>query len=143
MPRFFAALAILLLALSLQFFFASAGLYFNFTLATIIAFAFTLDFLELLTLDLLAVFILDWQSAPSVALITFALIPLAAFAFRQIVRSEPWSGNLVAIVFGLFVFYLVSAPSQFFPAIAVFFEDAVISIAVGMLVFFAMEVRYH
>ncbi len=143
MIRFFAALAILFLTLSLQFFFASAGLYFNITLAAVIAFAFSFNFLELLVLDLLAVFILNWQPAASVALIAFALIPLVAFAFRHVVHAEPWSGNLVAVAVGFLAWHLVSAPAQFFPDAAIALEDVAIGLVAGGLVFFAIEVRYH
>lgn len=119
--RFFAGLAILLVALYLQIFLASAGWHFNLALAALIVLAFIFNFLELLILDLATVFILNWQPAPSAALIAFALIPLAVFFARKLIQSEPWIGVLVAIITGFFVFYLAAAST---PASAFFFAPA-------------------
>jgi len=137
--KFFAAATILLLALFLQLFLASAGWYFNIALAALIAFTFTFDDIwELLTLDLLAVFILNWKPAPSTALLAFALIPFAAFVFRKLVHSERWIGNLIAIVFGFLIFYLAASPTQFLPHILLFLEDVLVAFIVGEVIFFGL-----
>jgi hypothetical protein len=143
MFRFFAAIAIVILALFLQFFLASAGWYFNITLAVLIASAFVFSFLELLVLDLLAVFILNWQPAPSIAIIVFALVPLAAFAFRKVTRWHGWIGSLIAIAAGFLIFYFAAAPGELLPNAAKFLEDMVIGLIAGELVFFAMQVEYY
>jgi hypothetical protein len=138
--KFFSGVAILLLALFLQLFLVSAGWYFNLALATLIAFAFDFDFWELLVFDLFTVFILNWKPAPSVALLIFALVPLAAFAFRKLVNSERWIGNLIAIFVGFLVFYLVSAPAEFLPHFAIFLADLIIGLALGQVIFFAFSI---
>src|SRR5580693_6064425 len=109
--KFFSALAILLLALFLQFLFAGAGWHLDLALAALIAFAFILDFWELLALDLLAVFLLNWQPAPSIALLAFALIPLAVFVFHKLVRLHGWIGIPVAIFIGFLLFYIAAVPA--------------------------------
>lgn len=133
--KFFSALCILLLAIFLQLFFASTGWYFNLALAVLITLAFVLDqFVELLLVDLVAVFILNWQPAPSGTLILFALIPLVAFAFRKLIHSEQWIGNLAAIFFGFSAFYIIAAPSFFIGHFWLFLPDVVVAMAVGELV---------
>jgi hypothetical protein len=137
--KFFSALAILLFAIFLQLFFASVGWYFNLSLAVLIAFAFALnDLWELLVADLLAVFILNWQPAPSGTLILFALIPLAAFAFRKLVRTERWIGTLTTIFFGFLTFYLLVAPAPLSYFIVPFLEDVMVAFLVGELIVFAV-----
>jgi hypothetical protein len=124
--RFLAGLGILAIALYAQSFLAAAGWHFNLVLAALIAFAFSFDFLEVLALDLLAIFSLNWQPAPSAALLIFAVIPLAIFFVSNSVRSEPWIGVIVATLLGFFVFYITLAPSQLLHHAALFFEDAIL-----------------
>lgn len=139
MLRFFSAITFLFIAIFLEFFLASAGWHFNLVLAVLIACAFALDdFWELLLADLLAVFILNWQPAPSGTLILFAIIPLAAFAFRNLIRPQVWIGTLGAICFGFLIFYVAAAGSQFPSHFIMFLEDIVVGIAAGELVVFAL-----
>jgi len=136
--KFFSAVAIILLAIFLQLFFASAGWYFNLALATLIAFAFAFDFWELLVLDLFAVFILNWKPAPSFALLSFALIPLAAFVFHKVVHSERWMGVLVAIIIGFITFYLVVEQVSFLSDSIVFLGDLAVGLIVGEAILFLL-----
>jgi len=133
--RFFAGLLILLLALFAQIFFASAGIFLNSALAALIAFAFVFTFWELAVFDLLAVFVLTWQPAPSLALIVFALVPLAAFVFCKLTQWHGWTGTLIAIVVGLAVFYIAGGGTPYFFAHFGWFAlDVVIAAAVGELI---------
>jgi hypothetical protein len=131
MLKFFSALAILLLALFAEIVLASVGLHFSLALAVLIAFAFVLDFWELLILDLVAVFILNWQPAPSAALIAFALVPLAAFAFYKLTHWHGWTGVLVAVIAGFLIFYIVAAPGFFLHDLAGFMLDLIVGLLVG------------
>jgi hypothetical protein len=137
--KFFSALAILILALFLQFFAASIGWHFNLALAALIAFAFALDdFWEVLVADLLAVLILNWQPAISGTLILFALIPLAAFAFRKLIHSIAWIGTLAAIIVGFSAFYVFTAGTIFLPNIVSFLADVIVGAVAGELIVFAL-----
>jgi hypothetical protein len=131
MLKFFSALAILLLALLAEIVLASVGLHFTLALAALIAFAFILDFWELLILDLVAVFILNWQPAASAALIAFALVPLLAFAFYKLTHWHGWTGVLVAIVVGFLIFYIAAAPGLFLANSTSFLLDLVVGLIVG------------
>ena len=131
MLKFFSALAVLLLAIFLQSFLAGVGWYFDLALATLIAFASMFDFWELLVFDLLAVFMLNWQPAPSTTLIVFALIPLAAFAFRAFTHWHGWIGTAIAIACGFLIFYIASAPTQFLGHLGLFLMDLAAGLIVG------------
>jgi hypothetical protein len=135
MLKFFSGLVVLLLALFLQFQFVAAGFHVIPAFAVLIAFAFIFDFLELLFFDLLAIFIINWQPAPSVALIAFAIIPLVAYSLRRIFHAEPWLGVIVAIFFGFLIFYLIASPSFIFHNFTAVLLDIVIGFGVGELVF--------
>lgn len=139
MLKFFSGLAILVLALFLQFLLASAGVHFTLALAMLIVFAFVFDFWELLLFDLLAVFLLNWEPAPSITLIVFALIPIAALIFHKLIRTEIWIGSLIAIVVGFLIFYFASAPSLFLENILGFVMDLIIGLIAGELVLFALS----
>jgi hypothetical protein len=138
MLKFFSALAILFLALFAEIVLASVGLHFSLALAVLIAFAFVIDFWELLILDLIAVFILNWQPAPSVALIAFALIPLLAFVFYKLTHWHGWTGVLVAIVVGFLIFYVAAAPGLFLHDLPGFLLDLIVGLLIGETVLAAM-----
>jgi hypothetical protein len=139
MLKFFSGFVILILALFLQFLLASAGIHLNLALATLIAFAFIFDLWELLFFDLLAVFLLNWEPALSLPLLAFALIPLLAFAFRKLIRTELWIGNLAAILGGFLIFYLASAPASFVSNFLQFVIDLIVGLSAGELVLFALK----
>jgi hypothetical protein len=129
--KFLSGLAVLLLALFAEIALASVGLHFSLALAALIAFAFILDFWELLILDLVAVFILNWQPAPSAALIAFALVPVLAFAFYKLTHWHGWTGVLVAVIVGFLIFYIAAAPSLFIRNSLLFALDLVMGLLVG------------
>lgn len=131
MLKFFSTLAILFLALFVEIVLASVGFHFSLALAVLIAFAFILNFWELLILDLIAVFILNWQPTPSAALLIFALIPLAAFAFYKLTHWHGWTGVLVAIIVGFLLFYIGAAPTLFLENLPTFLLDLIIGLLVG------------
>ena len=136
--RFFVGIVVILVACVLEFFFASAGLFLNFILASLIVSAFLFIFWELAVLVLIAIFLVQWAPAPSATLIVFAVIPFAAWAFRRIFSLRPAAGIPCMIVCGLAVFYLVGASSFSLSLLGMFFIDIVVSLIFGGLVFAAL-----
>jgi hypothetical protein len=100
MPKFLISALLLLASLALQFFAASLGYSFDLALAALIAFAFILDFAELLPLVALAVLIINWQPAVSGAILVYALFPLAFYGLRKVFPWEPWVAIPVVAVLG-------------------------------------------
>lgn len=133
-----AGLVILLIALALQFWFASAGIYLDLAFAALISFAFIFDFWELLILIFLAVFILNWQPAISFAILVFGLFPIVAHFSRGVLHWQPWIENLIAIVIGFFVFYLFLSGTRFLYHPQGFFTDLLGGLIFGALIFFPM-----
>ena len=129
----------LILAFFLQFLFAGVGWHLTLSLAALIAFAFILDFWELLVLDLLAVFIINWQPAPSIALLAFAVIPLGAFIFYKLTRWQGWIGALIAIALGFLIFYAIAAPAMFIQNLLLLAMDMVIGLAAGEIILFSLS----
>ena len=136
--HFFAGLFLLLLAIFLQLFLSSTGIALSLVLAVLIAFAFIFDFLELLLFDLIAIFLFNWQPAPSASLIAFAFIPLAAFGFRHAIRTESWVGVLAVTILGLFLFYMVSVSGHLSGHVQMFLLDLLATSAAAELTFFVM-----
>lgn len=112
--KFVAGLTILFIAFMLQFWLASVGWYTDLSYAALISFAFVFGFWELLALVLIAVFIINWQPAPSVEIFVFALFPLVVYFSRNILRSQPWFQDFLAIVIGFSVLYLSVARAAFY-----------------------------
>ena len=110
MVKFLAGLSVILVAIAIQSFLASVGIYLNLALAALIALALIFDFWELLFADLLAVFVMNWQPAPSLTLIVFFLIPVAVFFSKHVFRWQLWIHALIAVFFGFVLFYIVASP---------------------------------
>ncbi len=137
--RVLAAVLILLLACVLQFWLASAGIFIDLILAALVAYAFFFSFLELAAFVLFAVFVLNWAPGPSVVLAAFAAIPLLAYLSRRFFAWTPWAGIPVALVGGLILFYLISAPDMFRAAPGAFALDLVASLVFGELTLWALN----
>jgi hypothetical protein len=143
MLKFFLAIVLVLLALFTQLFLASAGWHYNLTFAALIAAASALDLAELLVCDLLAVFLLNWEPRVNVALLLFAVIPLAAWVFKRVTRSRGWAGNLAALASGFLLFYAITAPSFLAHAPGAFLFDLIVGCAVGELIWAALSPTYE
>jgi hypothetical protein len=137
--RFILAILILLLACSFQFWFASAGMFINFILAALIVFAFFFDIWELLVFVLFAVFVVNWSPAPSVDIIVFGIIPLAAYAFHKVFAWTLWTAIPVAIICGFLLLYLAIAPAAFLGNWEVFLKDLFGGLVFGGLVFLILD----
>ena len=139
MRKFLSGLVIVLIVLVLQFQFVAGGVRLNPALAVLIAFAFTFELFDLILIDLLAVFLINWRPGINPALIAFALIPLIVFAIRKLIPTDPWLGATIAIVCGLFAWHLVVAPSFFLASFGFFVVDLIVGLAVGELSFFLVS----
>jgi hypothetical protein len=137
--RFILAVLILLLACSLQFWFASAGVFINFILAALIVFAFLFDIWELIVFVLFAVLVLNWQPAASVDIFIFAIIPIAAYAFHNVFAWTSWIAAPIAITCGFLILYLAIAPTAFLGAWELFVIDLLGGLIFGGLTFFTLE----
>ena len=133
------AILILLLACALQFWFASAGIFINFILATLIVFAFYFDILELLVFVLFGIFVVNWQPAASTDIFIFGIIPIAAYAFHRVIAWSVWAAAPAAIVCGFFLLYLALAPAAFLTNVEPFLIDIVGGLIFGGLIFFVFD----
>lgn len=136
--RSFAALLILFIACGIQFFLGSAGIFINLILAALVAFAFFFEWLELAVFVLFAVFVVNWVPAVTPAILIFAAIPFAAYAFRRLFVWAPWAGIPVAIVCSFIVFYLAIAPRMFAVALPSVSLDILGSLIFGECVLAAL-----
>jgi len=132
--RSFLAVLILLLACALQFWFASAGIFVNFILATLIVFAFFFDILELLVFVLFAVFVVNWSPAVSTDIFIFGIIPVAAYAFHKVFAWTIWAAIPAAIVCGFLLLYLAIAPAAFLGSVGSFLLDLLGGLIFGGIV---------
>lgn len=114
--RFILGVLVLLLACGFQFWFASAGVFVNFILATLIAFAFFFDVWELVVFVLFAVFVINWQPAASIDIILFAIIPIIVHVLRRMFSFAPWIAMPVAVICATLILYIVIAPIASFHA---------------------------
>jgi hypothetical protein len=133
------AILILLLACALQFWFASANVFVNFILATLIVFAFFFDILELLVYVLFAIFVLNWQPGLNIDVIVFAIIPIVAYAFHRVFSWAAWAAAPLAIVCGFLLLYLAIAPVAFFGNWEFFLIDLFGGLVFGGLVFLTLD----
>jgi hypothetical protein len=133
------AILILLLACAFQFWFASAGVFINFILATLIVFAFFFDIWELLVFVCFAVFVINWQPMMSVDVFLFAIIPLAAYAFHKVFAWTAWVAAPVAIAIGFILLYVTIAPLSFLASLNLFFIDLFGALIFGGLAFLTFD----
>jgi hypothetical protein len=136
---FLSGLIILAIALALQFFSGSAGMFLNFSFAALIAFAFLFEFWELVCFVLIAVFVLDWQPAASVEILVFALYPIAVYFFRKTIPWQHWIAAPAAIILGFAVLAFAAAPALFFAHLSAFFTDTIAGLAFGALIFYPLR----
>jgi hypothetical protein len=133
------AILILLLACALQFWFASAGTFINFILATLIVFAFYFDIWELLVFVLFGVLVINWQPVVSTDIFIFGIIPIAAYAFHKVFSWSVWAAAPVAIVCGFIVLYLATAPAAFFDNWELLLFDLLGGLVFGGFIFLVFD----
>jgi hypothetical protein len=136
---FLAGLVMLLISLALQTWFASAGIFLNFSFVALISLAFVFEFWELLLLVLLAVFIVNWQPSVSVEILVFALYPIAVYFFRKTLMIQHWVTAPAMIVIGFLVLYLSVAPGRFFADLPSFLLNVAVGLVFGAMIFFPVR----
>ena len=137
------ALLVLFLACGFQFYLGSGGVFINFILATLIAFAFFFEWLELAVFVLFAVFVVNWEPSVSPAIVIFAAVPFAAYAFRKLFAWAPWAGVPVATILSFAIFYLAVAPHMIVAALPSVLLDVVGSLVFGELVLAVLARTEH
>lgn len=138
MIKLSAGLLVLFIALALQFWLASAGVRVDLVFAALISFAYLFGFWELLLLVLLGVFIINWQPAPSVEILVFALFPLAAYFCRDLLHWRTWLENFLAIALGFLVLYLAVVPMHFLLYLNSFLLNVAAGIIFSAVIFFPL-----
>lgn len=133
--KFIGGIIILFAALTLQFSLMSAHLSINLAFATVISFALIFDFWEFLALDLLAVFILNWEPAASTEILIFALYPILVHFSRNLAAWHAWLKNLAAVFAGFILLYVLVAQAEFFGFLRPFLTDAAGGLLWSALVF--------
>jgi hypothetical protein len=123
--RFILALLILLLACALQFWCLSAGIFINFILAALIAFAFLFDLWELAVFVLFAIFVINWEPSASMDILVFAVVPFLAYVFHKAFAWTLWAGLPAALICGFLLLYLFIAPAAIIGGISSFLADVV------------------
>ncbi len=130
------AFIFLILGIFLQLFIGgTGGIWLNFTLAALVTAAFLLNFLELLLLCLVAVFILNWQPAFSLEIVLYTALPLVFFSFRKLFSFKLWLAAPAAIFLSFLIFYLAIGPRFLVAAPTVFLLDLVVGLAFGAIFF--------
>ena len=137
--KFFAGVLILFLAVSLQFWFGSWGLYANFVLAALVAFAFLFNIQEFIFLLLFGVFIMNWQPAISRDILAFALVPMLVFIARSRFHWDAYIGSAISIVAGITLFYVVLAPAMIVQPFGGFLIDIAAALIFGEAVVWGMS----
>ncbi len=131
-----AAVSLLAIALVLQ---TTLGNIFDIkidiSLAALVAASFFLGFLELLFLVAAAVFFLNWQPVLSLDIAIFALIPVAAYFVRNTFPWQPWVSNLILIITGTILSYIIFGTSVFAVKPEIFVWDILGSIIFGLFAF--------
>ena len=117
----------------------TGGIWINFTLAALVTAAFFLNFLELLILILISIFVLNWQPAFSLEIALYIILPLVVFVLHKFLPFKPWLGISAAIILSTLIFYLVIGPRFLVATPAVFLWDLVGGLTLGAAFFGVCE----
>jgi hypothetical protein len=141
--RFFIALFFVALGTFLQIMVGSAsGMWFNFALATLISAVFFMSIIELLSLVVSALFVLNWQPAFSFELLVFSALPFVVFSAYKFFPFKPWLMNVIAILLSIPIFYFVFDVRFVVDAPVILLWDIVASTMFGAITFKGLEFAY-
>ncbi len=130
------AVIFLILGIFLQLLVGGAsGVWLNFSLAALVTAALFLNFLELLLLCLIAIFILNWQPAFSLEIALYIVLPFLVFALRKFFPVKAWTWGPVVIFLSFLIFYLAAGPRFLVAAPAIFLWDIIGGLAFGGIFF--------
>ncbi len=134
--RFFIVLLLVILGTFLQVMVGSAsGIWINFALTALITAAFFINSIELVSLVLLSIFILDWQPLFSFEILVFGLLPCVVFFMHKFFPLKPWLMNFISICAGLLIFDLMFGARLFFTEPHVLLWDVALSLIFGGVAF--------
>jgi len=137
--KYISVALVFILALMLELWFAPGGMRGDFVIATLIVFAFLLEFWELVVFILFGIFLLNSSFHPDVAMLLLALVPLATYAARRRYSLNPWLGVPVGIILGIAVFYAVVAPAMAFHTAGFLLVDIIVCVLFGELILCGAE----
>lgn len=137
--KYLLAIFVFILAVMLQLWFASGGMRGDFVLAALIVFAFLFEFWELVAFILFGIFLLNLWPSFNLAMLMFALVPLAIYVLRRRFSLDLWLGVAASIAGGIIVFYAVTAPLAAFSAAGPLILDLIACVLFGELVLCGME----
>ena len=138
--KFLNAFLIVCIALTLQFLVGEAsGMWLSLTLAALVASAFFLDFLELITLALFSVLILNWQPAFSFEMLLLMVLPLVTFFFHKLIPFAPIVGNAILFAISIIIFYVSIGGGFIMHSPSVFFLDVLASLLLGTVACASMQ----
>lgn len=141
--KFASVLLILLVAVLVQVEFGcDLGYGCDFVLAALIGAAFFLDFLELVILILLSIWLLNFEPAVSVEMAGLAILPSLAFWGKRLLPGKSWFINMGFLFFGILIFYAASNFGLFLGNLGAVFGGAVGGALFGVLVFRGWEYFY-
>ncbi len=143
MIRFMLALLLLALALVLQFWLASFGIFLNLAVASLIAFAFLFDLWDLVVFILATIFVINWQPVFSIEIGLVAALPLAAYALKRYSTSQAWAAVPACVAIALVVLYGSIAPGLFLSAWKIFLTDLAACVIGSGVVFAALDRRVN
>jgi hypothetical protein len=137
--KYFPAIAVLLLALMLELWFAPGGMRGDFVLATLVVFAFIFDAGALAVFSAAAAFCMDPAFRIGGTMLLFVLVPFAVFFLRRRFSIDPWFGVPIGIVLGIGVFYAIVAPVAAVYSLWPLALDTTICALFGEAVWYGME----
>lgn len=113
------------------------GLKINFVLMALVVLALFLDFFEVIFLELLGVFVLNWQPNLSTETIIFFLLPAIISLIKKFLPGQLWFNGLLLIVLGVLGFYYISSLGSFLKNWPEAFGGIITTIGFGFMIFFS------
>lgn len=140
LERFLAIFGLTTIALILQI---ELGYFLNFRpnliLTLLITASFFYKLIEILTLALIIILIINWQPAISPEIFVILIFPLLSFYLRRFLPWQNWFNNLILILGGLIIFYFAANFSFFFLNNLKFQSELAISLILGSVIFFVFK----
>ena len=138
--KFIAAFLIVSLAVILQLQIGLvSSLYPSFTLTSLFALAFFLDFSSLVFLVLFGTLILNWRPGLSPEILILIGLPITVSILRKFLPAQAWLNFTLAIILGLLVFYSAAGFPSLVKNFNLFFIDLTISVVFAVPAFLILK----
>ncbi len=136
--NFFLGLMAFLVAMILQIKFNPLlGLKINFAFAVLIVIALFLNFFEVIFLELLGVFVLNWQPSLGMEAAVFFILPMAISLVKKFLPGQIWFNGLLIVISGVLGFYYFSFFGSFLKNWPEAFGGIIATIGFGFMLFFS------